>query len=265
MSDKRREPTWFHLAALVLVLTFSSGVRPTQAGVLSASDVLTRTGQSIDAWGAAWWQNAFAHPELLGDTTGDFGHLGNVGGPLFYAEGSGGGTVTLDYAVPADQFILLPVATYIWTFFDPCAAVDCAAAIVNNFVSGISAPFASIDGVVVPDLASHLVSVDVNAPFVFQVDAGPIDSSGYGGILNAVQGGLWLVLDPLSPGVHTLTFGATVPSIDPITGELLGDSINLTTNLQLAAVPEPSVPLLLATGVLALAFGPRWRNGTRKR
>ena len=67
------------------VTGMSLGASPANGGVLSTTDVLAKTGQSIDAWGAAWWQNAFVHPELLGDTTGEFGYLGNVGGPVFFA------------------------------------------------------------------------------------------------------------------------------------------------------------------------------------
>ena len=207
MSDNRH-PTCADWVGCVFALILSLGALPANAGVLSTTHVLAKTGQSIDAWGAAWWQNAFVHPDLLGDTTGEFGYLGNVGGPVFFAEGSGGDPVSLSYTVPNNQYILLPVATYIWTFFDPCASVGCARTIVNSFVSGITDAFASIDGVPVADLTSHLVTVDTTTPFVFQVDAGPIGPDGYGGILDAVQGGLWLMLDPLSSGMHTLTFGA---------------------------------------------------------
>jgi hypothetical protein len=255
MSDNRH-PTCADWIGCVFALILSLGALPANAGVLSSTDVLAKTGQSIDAWGAAWWQNAFVHPDLLGDTTGEFGYLGNVGGPVFFAEGSGGDPVSLSYTVPNNQYILLPVATYIWTFFDPCASVGCARTIVNSFVSGITDAFASIDGVPVADLTSHLVTVDTTTPFVFQVDAGPIGPDGYGGILDAVQGGLWLMLDPLSSGMHTLTFGATVPSLDPSTGDVLDGSIELATNLQLTAVPEPSTVVLLCGG-LALAFGLR--------
>lgn len=253
-------PKRFHWAAWAFSLVLFFAAAPTNAGVLSTSDVLSRTGQSIEAWGAAWWQWAFVHPEVLGDTTGEFGHLGNVGGPVFFAEGSSGGTVSLSYTVPGNQFILLPVATYIWTLFDPCASVACAADIVNSFVDGITHPFASIDGVALPDLASHLVRVDHGAPFVFKVDAGPIGPDGYGGILDAVQGGIWLMLEPLSAGMHTVTFGATVPIIDPVTGEVLDGSIDLEARLQLTAVPEPPSAMLLCLGVLALAFGRRSRK-----
>ena len=215
MSDNRHL-TCADWVGCVFALILSLGALPANAGVLSTTDVLAKTGQSIDAWGAAWWQNAFVHPDLLGDTTGEFGYLGNVGGPVFFAEGSGGDPVSLSYTVPNNQYILLPVATYIWTFFDPCASVGCARTIVNSFVSGITDAFASIDGVPVADLTSHLVTVDTTTPFVFQVDAGPIGPDGYGGILDAVQGGLWLMLDPLSSGMHTLTFGAPFrPSIRP--------------------------------------------------
>jgi hypothetical protein len=120
MSDNRH-PTCADWVGCVFALILSLGALPANAGVLSTTDVLAKTGQSIDAWGAAWWQNAFVHPELLGDTTGEFGYLGNVGGPVFFAEGSGGDPVSLSYTVPNNQYILLPVATYIWTFFDPCA------------------------------------------------------------------------------------------------------------------------------------------------
>ena len=144
--------------------------------------------------------------------------------------------------------------------FDPCAAVACAADIVNRFVDGITRPFASIDGVAVPDLASHVVRVDKGAPFVFKVDAGPIGPDGYGGILDAVEGGIWLMLEPLSSGFHVVTFGATVPVIDPATGEVLHGSIDLDARLQLTAIPEPPSALLLCLGVLALAFGRRFKK-----
>ena len=92
--------------------------------VLSNAQVPAATGQSIADWGARWWQWAFEHPDVLGDTTGEFGPLGDVGGPVFFALGAGGDPVRASYKVPGDQYILLPVAThYVWTpsFFEPCA------------------------------------------------------------------------------------------------------------------------------------------------
>ena len=239
-------------AVVVLACALGSAATSASGAVLSSAEVLARTGKSIDAWGAAWWQWAFTHPDVQGDTTGEFGPQGNVGGPVFFAEGSSGGAVTLTYTVPTGQFILLPVATYIWTLFDPCTDSDCAADIVNRFATLTTGASATIDGVPVPGMASHLVTVDKTAPLVFQVDAGPIDSDGYGGILDAVQSGYWLMLDPLTAGAHVFDFSAFVPQIDPITGELLdGPPIELNARLLLTAVPEPDELTLLALGLVA--------------
>lgn len=210
------------------------GARGGGAAVLTNSEVREKTGKTIAQWGARWWQWAFAHPEVLGDTTGEFGHLGDVGGPVFFAEGSGGDPVSLSYEVPGGKFILLPVATYIWTFFDPCARVRCAREIINhNFLDGITYVNVKIDGERVRNVAAYQVRVDEENPLVFKVDAGPIQPDGYGGILRAVQGGYWLMLKPLPPGKHRISMFATVPNIDAVTGELLDGYTDLDAKLKL--------------------------------
>jgi hypothetical protein len=204
--------------------------------VLSNRQVLAGTGRSIAEWGAEWWRWAFDHPEVLADTTGEFGHLGNVGGPVFFALGSGGDPVRASYSVPGGQYILLPVATYIWTFFDPCADVDCARDIVNhNFIEGITNVDVRIDGERVHILRAHLVRINAARPVVFTVDAGPIQPDGYGGLLDAVEGGYWLMLEPLPPGKHHISMFATVPNLDPATGEVQSGHIDLDAQLLLRA------------------------------
>jgi hypothetical protein len=201
--------------------------------VLSASAIVAETGKSIEEWGAAWWQWAFENPDVLSDPTGEFGSLGDVGGPVFFATGSNGDPVHRSFKVPANQFVLLPIATYVWTFFDPCAEIACARTIINrNFVAGTKDVELRVDGRRVPTVKTNRVVVD-RTPTVFLVDAGPIGDDGYGGILSAVQGGYWAMLEPLSPGVHRLEFGATVPDLDPFTGEPLGGTLRLQATLDL--------------------------------
>jgi hypothetical protein len=91
--------------------------------------------------------------------------------------------------------------------------------------------FLKIDGKPVRNLSSHLVWVERHNPAVFLVDAGPIQPDGYGGILPALQGGYWVMLEPLAPGQHSVAFGATVPDLDPFTGEPTGGTVRLFTNL----------------------------------
>ena len=210
------------------------------ADVLSAHQVQKATGKTIAQWGAKWWQWAFDHPEVLSDTTGEFGRLGDVGGPVFFALGASGAEPTrASYEVPGGQYILLPVATYIWTFFDPCADVECARHIVNdNFLQGITYVSAQIDGEWVRNLRAHVVRVSDTKPLVFKVDTGPIQPDGYGGILDAVQGGYWLMLEPLRPGKHRISFFSTVPNIDAVTGEIQNGFTDLDTKLKLTVRPK---------------------------
>ena len=228
-------------ALLWVVLAFMVFASPARAAnaVLTSDEVLARTGTSIAEWGAEWWQWAFENPAVLGDKTGKLGPLGNVGGPVFFAEGSGGTPVNVKYTVPAGQYILLPVATFIWTFFPPCAEVICATRIINeNFIGGITGVSVEIDDVPVPNIASHLVRIDSNTS-PFQVDAGPIGSDGYGGILDALQGGYWVMLEPLAPGSHRISMDATVPKLDGFTGEPLGGTDALRAKLRLEAKAFP--------------------------
>jgi hypothetical protein len=198
--------------------------------VLSNWEVVALTGHSMTQWGNAWWKFAFDNPEFLGDPT--LSSLGDIPGPVFFAQGSGGEPFRARVDVPRGEYMLLPIATYIWTFFDPCAEIRCAREIINqNFINGIEDVFLKIDGRPVGNLAAHLVWVERHSPQVFLVDAGPIGEDGYGGILPALQGGYWVMLEPLAPGQHSVAFGATVPELDPFTGEPTGGTVELFANL----------------------------------
>ncbi len=204
-----------------------------QIQVLSNQRVRAATGKTIAEWGSLWWKWAFDNPQVLGDTDGTYSALGDVGGPVFFAQGSGGEPTRANVIVPGGQYVLLPVATYIWTFFGTCSELVCARQIVNrNFINGITSVSVTIDGERVQNMQAHLVRVDNGNP-PFTVDAGPIGPDGYGGILPAVQGGYWLMLAPLPPGKHRVAMSATAPILDGETGELLSGYLHLDARLRL--------------------------------
>lgn len=204
-----------------------------QVEVLSSQRVRAVTGKTMAQWGARWWKWAYDNPQVLGDSDGTNSALGDVGGPVFFAQGSGGDPIRANVTVPGGQYVLLPVATYIWTLFDPCAELACARQIVNrNYINGITSVIVTIDGERVRNMQDHLVRVDDNNP-PFTVDAGPIGPDGFGGILPAVQGGYWLMLAPLPSGKHRVSWTATVPNIDGFTGEVLSGYNYLDARLRL--------------------------------
>ncbi len=135
------------------------------SGAACASSRTTRSsprpGARSPSGGTRWWQWAFDHPEILSDTTGEFADLGDVRGPVFFAEGSGLDPFVGSANVPRGEYVLLPVATYLWTLFDPCAEVRCARQLINeNFIKGIKSVFVWLDGRPVGNWASHVVKVD---------------------------------------------------------------------------------------------------------
>jgi hypothetical protein len=226
------------IIAPALALSFCGSLwfseAPQRVRVLSNHEIAAVTGRNITQWGNAWWKWAFDNPDVLFDVSGEFSHLGDVRGRVFFAQGSGGDPVNASVDVPRGEYVLLPVATYVWTFFDPCAEPRCARRIINeNFLDGFAHVSVWIDGRPVRDLESHLVRVDRRNPAVFSVDAGPIGPDGYGGILPALQGGYWLMLAPLPPGRHSVVFRAVVPDLDPFTGEPTGGTVELFTRLTL--------------------------------
>lgn len=265
-STQTLPKTLFALALLAL---------PAQAAVLSDADVLARTGRSTAQWGNAWWQWAFDQTlrqgnNVFDDPSGALGALGNVGGPVFFAEGSSGNPVNASYQVPGDQLVLLPVATYLWTIFDfqdgSCADASCAAQIINdNFIGGLSNLSATLDGVPFMDWASHLVRADAAHPALFDVyvgdcAAGQDPSSDYCGLQPAMQGGYFLMLDALPVGPHTFSFSFTANNLDPATGEVIPGTTDFQTTLNLTSVPEPGTELLMALGLMLLVL-PRMRRG----
>jgi hypothetical protein len=228
----RLKGSFLAATALAFGFTFNFSARASEP-FLSNAEVQALTGKSIAQWGAEWWQWAFKNPEVLFDKTGKSGRLGDATANVFFAEGSGGRPVNLKYTVPGNKYILVPVITYIWTFFAPCAEAGCATEIINNNVlAGVTDPYLIVDGVPLLAFSSHLVLVsDDTLPF--QVDAGPIGPDGYGGILDALQGGYWVMLRPLSRGSHRISFGATAPLVDGATGQPVSGTVDLTTKLRL--------------------------------
>jgi hypothetical protein len=202
-----------------------------RAAVLPAGSIVG--GRTIGQWTADWWSWALSFPVEMSpllDDTGEFGPLGNVGGPVFFVVTSGGGKVSRQYKVPAGQYLLVPIYTYVWTYDDTCHRAACARQIADEFVLGVTKMSVRIDGKPVGNLFSHYE----RAPSVFRVTV-PDDGlygPGEGGTFPAVSSGYWLMLRPLNPGRHHVWVDALGPAADP------GDLIHFTTSLTLDVQPR---------------------------
>jgi hypothetical protein len=186
-------------------------------------------GRTIAAWTGDWWTWGLQAPKVgnpLTDTTGADANYNN-GGPVFFIAGTYGSLTSADrtFEVPAGKPVLLPMIN----FFDienlpgvpPSAGIDAdhgeaalrasMKALITTFLDNVTSLHAEIDGVTVKNpyfykevsgffsmgkVQSGSLLESIGAPA-----GAPTDTT--------ISGGYWLMIDGLTPGKHTLTFGGT--------------------------------------------------------
>lgn len=167
-------------------------------------------GQSYGEWTANWWQQVIAIPADENPLFENGPVNCNLGkGKVVFLVGTFGGTAERSCTVPPGTALLLPLINSGCTTATGDGAGDevlraCAKKIADTFkVDGLKA---SVDGKPVTGLeqfrfASPLFTIDVPADSILgDVETGPTE---------AVVDGYYVMLTPLTPGVHTVTFGGT--------------------------------------------------------
>jgi hypothetical protein len=199
-------------------------------------------GKTYGEWSAAWWQYVFSIPHAdnpLLDTTGAKCQVGQSG-HVFFLVGTILGTtngVTRSCVVPAGKFLFFPLVNLEDNIAEETASnlvgqpITAArmATLLNCLVAGGTTPFgspfstcegatslnASIDDQPLRDLFRYRA---VSPTFSITVPAGPNLEGDFGfpnisgTVSPVVADGFYLMLAPLSLGVHTIQFGGTLGS-----------------------------------------------------
>jgi hypothetical protein len=212
-------------------------------------------GKTYGGWSAVWWQRVLAIPahdqngQILNPLLDDTGARCGVGqaGPIWFLAGSLTGSAVRDQCtVPAGKALFFPLVN-IADFHVPCNGQNSDVCdsqdtpqllwndLENNFGFRIISTTASIDGVQVSNLNP------ANTPY--RTCAGPAEDgctapafsvtlpadNAYGFPLPAgtysptVADGAYLLLAPLVPGTHTITFGGT--------GSLFGGQVTFSQDI----------------------------------
>ncbi len=185
--------------------------------VISPDDAQAQTGKTYGEWSADWWQYILETPAENNPALDETGANCNFGqsGAVFFLVSTGGGTATRsECVVPAGKFLFFPLfgsARYKETT-DPQPEISLRAAI-QGFVKSTKVLQAKIDG---EDVAISLnpksTPLRTLSPSGFFTVTAP-ENNIFGGIpgqsYDTVSDGFYLMVAPLSPGAHTITFGGS--------------------------------------------------------
>lgn len=228
----------------VLAVTF--GTLSAQAAVLAPGS--TYAGKTVGEWSAEWWKYLLSVPADQNPALDPTGVNANVGQnePVFFLVGTFDGTsVTRDITVTADKAVLLPLFNSV-NISDPSnpETADQLRVLVTQQIDAVTGLNASIDGVDIPE-AELFTHREPSPTFSVTLPEGNLFGAPSGVYEPGVADGYWLLLEPLSPGTHTISFGGVSGS---------GFSQDNTYTISVVpnpdtAVPEPGTTLVVALGV----------------
>jgi hypothetical protein len=172
----------------------------------------TVNGRTLGEWAQAWGQWAYAFPATsspLRDAPGTNRSANQPKGVFFLTGSDSPGTYVRDVTIPTGTKLFFPVLDTIWITLpsDEPITIDQIRDILADLQSGSHGLFASVDGRPVEDVASHR-EVD-SAPGGFDVT---LPANNVFGVPGGTYGksaidGVFLMLQPLTPGEHTVHFG----------------------------------------------------------
>lgn len=213
------------IATALTVCAVAGVVAPAQA-VQRRPHVIPPVGKVYDVLSVAWWKWVLAQPVSSNPLTDDSGARCRNGqaGPVFFIGGDFNGNnapITRDRCtVPAGRLLFFPLVNAVDVHVPGLDTQDTPQAIwddlQNNLGFSVSELRASVDGVAVSHLdpatspyrgcagpvrpcAPPAFSLRLPAENLFGIDPGTYRP--------AVADGFYLLLAPLSPGPHTISFG----------------------------------------------------------
>jgi hypothetical protein len=204
----------FVLGLMVLVTMVpgvQAGSRDLKRGVFKPNS--NSYGNTYGEWSARWWQWVLSIPEATNpnlDPTGANCAEGQAGQVWFLA-GTFGGPATRDCTVPAGRALFFPLLNTVFgaavgdcepTGLGPCIVNDLRAGAAGN-VDNPKTLEASVDGVQLKNLIDFRVQSPV---FLLTLPEDAVFGLPSGTFTPQVSDGYWLMLAPLSPGMHTIHF-----------------------------------------------------------
>jgi len=169
-------------------------------------------GMSYGDWSAAWWQHVLTFTNNLSpysDTTGQYCNDGQ-GGPVFFLMGGPANPTYRNCTIPAGKALFLPIINVECSTVEPglfhgdnAQQLRACAAMWNDGTDKSSLKM-TIDGTKVRGLDDFRAQ----SPFYDFVVPPANNFLGVDGVTSgsSVSDGYWVMVKPLSPGVHVIHF-----------------------------------------------------------
>lgn len=206
------------MASLLLVTAPISGATSSASfTVIHPDHALAQTGKTYGEWSVAWWQYILEIPvenNPLFDETGANCNFGQAG-PVFFLVSTNGGTATRNECrVPAGKILFFPLlglANLRDVDRQPEVALRAS---IKGYGESTRELQANIDGEDIGiSLFPRATPLRTFSPAGFFTVTAP-ETNALGGLVpgksyDSVSDGFYLMVAPLPPGPHTITFGAT--------------------------------------------------------
>ena len=198
------------------------------AGVFAPSAV--PYGKTYGEWSVLWWQWVLGIPEHESPMThADMAPVHDAGSVVFLT-GTFGASAERSCAVPEGKAIFFPLVNTPYVCNLPSDTEKIARASVKQSMDHVTDLWAALDGVLLHGLqafrfqspAMFMVSFDSADPLAALDPLPPYPPLTYPCFCD----GYWLMLEPLSPGEHTLAWGGktinqgTYPYVDIVTQDI---------------------------------------------
>jgi hypothetical protein len=222
-STRRFRGSLTRTALMRAVIALGALVALAVPSAVSAATPVPPTGTTYNDLAVAWWQYALGQPaptNPLTDKTGANCARGQSGPVFFLSGAAGSATVMRHCTIPAEKQLFFPLINA-FDVHTPGDGLDTEKLVYRDFQSfkfRADTLFASVDGVVVADLAPRSTPFRACAapvvgctPSSFSLTFPDRNLFGLpaGTYAPAVQDGYYLLFDPLAPGEHTIRFGGT--------------------------------------------------------
>lgn len=205
------------MAALLLIVAPTSGFA-SSGTVIPPGDAQAQTGMTYGEWSVAWWQYVLETPfenNPLFDETGANCNFGQSGPVFFLVSTDGGSAVRNECSVPAGKILFIPLlaVAYLREVGTDRKSEQGLRASIKGFSESTRVLQANIDGEDVdisldPD-TTPLRTLSPAGLFTIIAPENNILGAVPGQSFDTVTDGFYLMVAPLPPGPHTITFGGT--------------------------------------------------------